>query len=119
MEYYGHSDGIVHFIDNKQILLTNYKNLDISFCTKIHKILSTHFDIIELNYNITKANKNSRVYINFLQTENIILIPKLNIEEDEQTLDQISSIYSAYQKYVIQIDMPEIIRMEGALNCIS
>ena len=118
-ERYGHSDGIIHFIDNKRILLTNYKDFDTVLYRKIYKILSSHFNVIELNYTAKKVNKNSWAYINFLQTRNLILVPKLNIGEDDQAFEQISSIYSDYKKNVVQIDMSEIIKMGGALNCIS
>ncbi len=60
-------------------------------------------------------------YINFLQTKDLIIIPKLNRDEDIVAFDQISKHYSDYgnTKRIAQVDMTEIVKFDGALNCIS
>ncbi len=60
-------------------------------------------------------------YINFLQTKNLILAPKLNRPEDDFALELISKHYPDYavKNRIAQVDMREITKFDGALNCIS
>jgi agmatine/peptidylarginine deiminase len=70
---------------------------------------------------VKKQNKNNWAYINFLQTKDLILLPKLGTDEDEQALKQISDFYSDYadKNRIVQVEMNDIIALGGALNCIS
>ncbi len=58
-------------------------------------------------------------YINFLQTKDLILVPKLNIEEDVQAFEQISRHYPSYavKGRIAQVEMTKIVKEGGALNC--
>ena len=51
----------------------------------------------------------------------MILLPKFNIEEDGQALARIEELYPDYanNKKICQIDMSDIVKLGGALNCIS
>ena len=79
------------------------------------------------NYEYTIADSNGKVDYekaidgNFIQTENILLVPKFGIEEDNQALEQIKSCFPEYAKKnrIVQINCSEIIKGGGALNCIS
>lgn len=115
-EPYGHADGMVRFIENRKILLNNYIDFDKGLRKKLIKILNSHFEIVELSYNVPKLSKLSWAYINFLQVGNLILLPKIVIDEDEQALNQFKEIFNTN---IEQIDVSEIVPKGGALNCIS
>lgn len=116
-EPYGHSDGIIHYLGDKRVLMTNYADFDKTFANDYLRILEKHFDVITLKYNVKRKHERSWSYINFLQVGHLVLVPQLGIPEDEQALEQISAVMPACE--VVGIPALEAVRRGGALNCIS
>ncbi len=116
-EKYGHSDGIVHYVGNGKILMTNYGDFSTYYFDKYRKILDKRFETITLKYKVQRFRKRSWSYINFLQVKNLILVPQLGTEEDEQALEQIRDTFPECE--VIGVFALEAVRRGGALNCIS
>ena len=116
-EPYGHSDGIIHYLGDKRVLMTNYADFDKTFANDYLRILEKHFDVITLKYNVKRKHERSWSYINFLQVGHLVLVPQLGIPEDEQALEQISAVMPACE--VVGIPALEAVRRDGALNCIS
>jgi len=114
-EKYGHADGMLRFIDNNTVLINEiYKNDKVlDYQLKQNGIKREY-----LQFDIKKNDTRSWAYINFLQTKDIIILPKFNIKEDNQALEQIEKYYNNYDK-IIQVDMTEVLKKGGALNCIS
>jgi agmatine deiminase len=118
-EKFGHSDGVVRFINNNTVLL---HEIDKTNSTLTRKLQESKLDIIWLEFEGKKNKKLNWSYINFLQMENAILVPKLNIEEDEQALVQIQKHFKSFidTKRVVQVEILDLIETGGgALNCIS
>lgn len=113
----GHSDGIVHYIGNGKILTTNYDDFDKDFAQAYLRILEKHFEVISLKYKAKQVHARSWAYINYLQVGNLVLVPQLGFEEDEQAIDQISKALPYCE--VVGIPALEAVRKDGALNCIS
>lgn len=116
-EPYGHSDGIIHYLGDNRVLMTNYADFDKTFANDYLRILEKHFDVITLKYNVKRKHERSWSYINFLQVGHLVLVPQLGIPEDEQALEQISAVMPACE--VVGIPALEAVRRGGALNCIS
>ncbi len=116
-EIYGHSDGIIHYLGDNRVLMTNYGDFDKSFDQDFLQILEKHFDVKTLKYNVEKADENSWAYINYLQVGNLVLVPQLDIPEDDQALQQIAEAMP--QCKVVGVPALEAVRKGGALNCIS
>ena len=116
-EKYGHSDGILHYVGDNRVLLTNYDDFDKAFAHTFLRILEKHFEVIPLKYNAKRKHARSWSYINFLQVGPLVLVPQLGIPEDEQALEQISKALSHCK--VVGIPALEAVRKGGALNCIS
>lgn len=116
-EPYGHSDGIIHYLGDKRVLMTNYADFDKTFANDYLRILEKHFDVITLKYNVKRKHERSWSYINFLQVGHLVLVPQLGIPEDEQALEQISAVMPSCE--VVGIPALEAVRRGGALNCIS
>ncbi|NME70556.1 agmatine deiminase family protein [Flammeovirga aprica] len=111
---YGHTDGMLRFIDGNTVIVNPfYKNNQKMISALERDKLSIEF----LKYEVKKLDKRSWAYINFLQTKDIILLPKFNIDEDELALEQIRKCYPNYK--VEQIEMTNIVKHGGALNCIT
>ncbi len=115
-EPYGHADGMVRFIENKKILLNNYMDSDKRLRENLVKVLNPHFEIIELHYNVPKRSELSWAYINYLQVGDLILLPAMGIDEDEQALSQFKGVF---ETDIEQVNVAELVRLGGALNCIS
>lgn len=116
-EKYGHSDGIIHYAGEGRVLMNNYQDYDAGIAQKMEKRLAKKFDVITLNYNAKRKHYSNWAYINLLQTDKLIMVPQLGLEEDEQALEQISAVFAECE--VIGIPALEAVRKGGALNCIS
>lgn len=116
-EKYGHSDGIIHYLGDNRVLLTNYGDLSPYFYRRFRKALENHFEVIPLKFDVKQKHKRSWAYINYLQVGNLVLVPQLGIPEDEQALQQIAEAMP--QCKVVGVPALEAVRKGGALNCIS
>jgi agmatine/peptidylarginine deiminase len=118
-EKFGHSDGVVRFINNNTVLL---HEIEKNNTTLTRKLQESKLDIIWLEFEGKQNKKLNWAYINFLQMDNAILVPKLNIEEDEQALVQIQKHFKSFvdSKRVVQVEIRDLVETGGgALNCIS
>ena len=116
-EFMGHSDGIIHYLGDNRVMMTNYADFDIAMARKFTRLLEKHFEVVPLSYNTKRKHKHSWAYINFLQVGRMVLIPQLGIPEDGQALQQISEAMPRCK--VIGVPAMEAVRNGGALNCIS
>ena len=116
-ERYGHSDGIIHYLGDNRVLLTNYGDLSPYFHRRFRKALENHFEVIPLKYDVKQKHKRSWAYINYLQVGNLVLVPQLGIPEDAQALQQIAEAMP--QCKVVGVRALEAVRKGGALNCIA
>ena len=113
----GHSDGIVHYIEANKVMLTNYDDFSPYFFRRFKKALERKFEIVPLKDPTKRKHQRSWAYVNFLQTEHLLMVPQLGIAEDEQAIEQIGNAFPQYD--MIGIPALEAVRRGGALNCIS
>lgn len=121
-EPYGHADGMVRFIDSNTVLIQDYYHeYDEQFKEKFFGALKNNgLSWEKLKFKGEKVDERSWSYMNFLQTKDLILLPSYGIEEDFVALEQMKKYYPEYSDGKIhQIDMNEIIKGDGGLNCIS
>jgi len=120
---FGHSDGMLRFISEDTVLISGfYETADLELKEKLLKILELSGIKWEWLRCSEKETEENIAYINFLQTKDLILLPKLNKrKEDNEALKVISKFYKDYAERdrIFQIDMTEIVKYSGALNCIS
>lgn len=118
IEEYGHSDGILRFIDDTTVLVSGIYESDKKLLFRLKQSgLNWEF----LRFNLRNRDRRNWAYINFLQTKDLILLPKFDIEEDNQALDQIKNYFPDYEREhkIFQVDMTQIVKYGGALNCIT
>lgn len=117
-EKFGHSDGMLRFIDDNTVLINEIYEEDNELLNCLRK---NGLKAEVLRVKIKKQSKWNWAYINFLQTKDLILLPKFGIEEDQKALEQICYFYSEYakKKRIAQIEMKDIVKKGGALNCIT
>lgn len=116
-EFMGHSDGIVHYIGDNRVMMTNYADFDVNMAHRFKKVLEKHFEVIPLSYNTKRKHQRSWAYINFLQVGRMVFVPQMGMPEDEQALLQISEAMPNCK--VLGVPALEAVRRGGALNCIS
>jgi len=115
----GHTDGYVRFIDDDTVLVNHiYRNT-----SRLLKPLQlAGLRIEKLHFNVAREHRHNWAYLNFLQTRDLILVPQLGSDEDEQAFRQLSDYYSRYAATNSIVFVPgtiPILNEGGALNCIS
>lgn len=141
-EYYGHADGVVREISAGRVLLTNYHRYSKKYAEEFEKILSSHFDVEVLDYDVEKPHKNNWCFINYLRVGNKIFLPQLTpmrrkadeecdmasgkgkyvctgriVAEDAMAVKQFRRLFADCE--IIPVSCPRIVDKGGALNCIS
>ena len=117
---YGHADGMLRFISNEKVLISGfYEKAD----DKLKKWILESLDKAKIDrYWLRISEKemeNNIAYINFLQTKDLILVPSLNRPEDDIAVVEILNHFPKYADRIDKVDMREIVRHGGALNCIT
>ena len=116
-EEYGHADGMVRFVSDNHVLINNYKDIDTELRLKVLDALSPYFSqISELEYG-SAQRVNSWAHINYLQVNNLIFVPQLEIPSDKLAIEQISSIFP--DSTIIPVEVKGIVKKGGALDCVS
>lgn len=119
-EVYGHTDGIVRFIDDDKVLMTNYWDFDEDYANRFFDCMKHHFKSIkELRYKVKEPNKNNWAYVNWLQTDKVLILPKFEIPEDEQAFRQIEKLMPSYKGRIEMVDARDLVCHEGCFNCCS
>jgi len=124
-EYYGHSDGMVRFIDNDTVLFNwYYRTCDEYFRKSLLDPITEkglNYEWLDLGLDSDKVDGYNWAYINFLQTEDLILVPEMGIKEDDIAFSRICEFYKSYadRGRIFQVDSRQVVEKEGALNCIS
>lgn len=119
---YGHSDGMLRFINNDTVLISGfYEQYDKDFKKPILKELEK----AKLNFDWLRCadveDPDNVTYINFLQTKDILIILQLDRQEDEVAFSELSRFFPDYaaKNRIKKVNSKEITKFGGALNCIS
>jgi agmatine deiminase len=122
-DYLGHADGMVRFIDDSKVLLQGYFNFyPEKFNDKLYRALEENkIDWVKIDFNVESEDPRNWAYINFLQTKEIMIVPKFGIPEDNQALNTIKQVFPGYsdRNRIFQVDVTNLVKDGGALNCIS
>ena len=120
-DYTGHADGMIRFVDDNTILIKDYKNESANFRKAFEKaIRKTGMENILIPYNPYKNENKDQAngaYINYLQMEDVVIVPIFGLEEDESVVKQFEQIFK--DSKVLAINANEIAKDGGVLNCIS
>lgn len=122
-DFTGHSDGMVRFIDENTVVINDYKHKkEKEWFYRVFEIAihNTRLDYIKIPYNVYDNKSNDQAngdYINYLQMENIVIIPTFGIKEDKEAVRQLETIFTG--QTIATIDSNEIANDGGILNCIT
>lgn len=123
-EKFGHTDWLVRYLGgptNMVIVATNEEmTMDVSL-SAIQKLNEAQcYDVRE--FKLDKPTKNSWAYLNFVQVNDIILMPTVAESENDQEASE--KLYKLFKEAgqdvnVIKIDCQDLIKSGGALHCVS
>lgn len=117
----GHADGMVRFV-NRNIILGNNREREYAYWRKginevIDKYKLTYIDVpfLELPHDKKHPISAIGIYVNFLNLDNLIVLPIFNKPEDKEVVDIIRKAFP--QKSIETIDYNEVALEGGLLNC--
>ncbi len=119
---YGHADGMLRFIGKDKVLISGfYESVDKKFKEELLWSLEQEGVAWEWLRCANKESEKNISYINFLQTKDLIIIPKLNRKEDKVAFEEISKHFPEYASSgsIFSADARDIEKHRGAFNCIS
>ncbi len=117
----GHADGMVRFVD-KNTILGNDRSKEYKYWRDgINKVLMDHhLNYIDLPFFEPKRDPKHPdsaigVYVNFLETNNLIVAPVFNHEMDKEVVEVLQKAFPG--KQVETIDYSDVALEGGLLNC--
>lgn len=117
----GHADAMVRFVDENTVLINNYSAEKSEFHRAFNiAIDNAGLDYIELPYNLERNKTTDGAigcYVNYLQMENLLVVPTYNMKEDDSALKILETTFAG--NIVVPLNCIEIAAKGGVLNCIT
>ncbi len=117
-DYTGHADGMVRFVDRNTIL-GNRLSDEYKYIQKgIQKVINQYgLKYIDVPFFINKKHPDSAIgiYVNYLEVNNLIVLPIFNRDEDNQVLEILQKTFP--KKHIETINYNDIAQEGGLLNC--
>ena len=112
----GHADGMVRFVDEHTVIGNSIPARN-GLEQRIKLVLENNgIDVIDFPYNSSPGGSAIGCYLNFLETDKYIFFPVFGSETDEKAISMAKGIFS---KIIVSVNINEIAKEGGALNCIS
>ena len=120
----GHADGVLRLIDDRAALVNDYRTTVPAYGQRIEALLRNHgIEIIRCPY----APSNDfcedgipyarGVYVNYLQTPNVIVCPTYGLAEDDKAVGLLERCFPRRRVIALRCDGPA--KEGGALNCLT
>lgn len=120
-----HTDGMIKFIDEKRLFISDFQG-DETFRKKVEEIIliqipDAEFIIMPSFYTEDDQYDNEilsakGLYINILETDNGFYFPQFGLKQDKKVLDFVKKYLT---KQVIPISVDKLSTMGGATNCLT
>ncbi len=112
----GHADGMVRFVDENTVI-GNASNFKYGLESRIKTTLKMNgIEVIDFPYFDSKGDSAVGCYLNFLETEHIIFLPIFVVNMDKDAFITAKDIFN---KKIVTVNINEIAKDGGVLNCIS
>ena len=117
---YGHSDSLVRWVDEDTVLINDFQASDQNYKNTLFASLKdANLRVNTMQYSESFFNKyrNWGAYLNFLEFDNVIIVPIYEIIDDKLAIKQIQNYFPS--KKILTINMKNIIKKGGALHCVT
>lgn len=112
----GHADGMVRFVD-EQTVVGNRTPYRFGLEARIKEVLHRQgIRVVDFPYFGSPKDSAVGCYLNFLETEQGILLPVFGVPMDGEA---VSAAEGLFRKPIIPVNINEIAEQGGVLNCIS
>ena len=112
----GHADGMVRFV-NENTVIGNYVPSKKGLEQRIQAVLQGYgIDVIDFPYFSSSNDSAVGCYLNFLETEQHIFLPVFGNTMDDKA---VASAKEIFPKTIVPVNINEIAKEGGVLNCIS
>lgn len=117
----GHADGMVRFVDRNTILGNRLADEYKYWREGMQKVIETYkFSYIDIPFFEDKShpghpNNAIGVYVNYLEVNNLIIVPVFNREQDKEVLTILRKAFPGRQ--IETIDYDDVALEGGLLNC--
>jgi len=120
---YGHADRMLRFINNDTVLIdSKFDHYSTQFKDKLYGALKVNgINTVQLQTGAASKSPNKKLaYLNFLQTADIIVVPKYGNTFDEMIFEQFKHIFPDYaaRNRIFQLDASAL-EIESALHSIT
>ena len=119
-DFTGHADGMVRFV-NKSTILGNRLSDDYKYIQDDRRKIFEKYNLkyIDVPFFSTKDSKHRDsaigIYVNYLEVNNLIVVPIFGREEDKEAVDIIQKAFP--DKVIETINYNEVAIEGGLLNC--
>lgn len=116
----GHADGMVRFVNKNTILGNNLEEEYKYWREGMQKVIDKYnLKYINMPFFLPKDSKHPLsavgIYVNYLEVNNLIVLPVFGRDEDKQAIDIIQKIFP--NKVIETIDYNDVALEGGLLNC--
>ena len=112
----GHADGMARFLNDRTVLC----NRPLSSCGFEQQVKRAvqdcGLDAVDFPFVPTGGVSAVGCYLNYLETERVVFLPVFGIEQDAEAETSARQLFS---KEIVPVNIREIARQGGCLNCIS
>jgi agmatine deiminase len=117
----GHADGMVRFVNESTVLINDYtkEKPEYQRCLRM-SLQNAGLDWIELPYNPyinTTTLSAEGIYTNFLQMNQLVIVPTFNRHEDDTAVKILEQVFKG--QTIATVKCNEIAKKGGVLNCIT
>lgn len=112
----GHADGMVRLV-GENIAVGNASRSLFGLEAHVKAVLRNHgIEVIDFPYFDSKGDSAVGCYLNYLETEKSIFLPVFGVDTDNEAINKAKNIFD---KTIIPVNINEIAKYGGVLNCIS
>ena len=112
----GHADGMIRFVDEDTVIGNDIPSIN-GLEQRIKRVLRGHgIHVIDFPYQSDKGISAVGCYLNFLETERYIFLPIFGADMDDKA---VSAAQQIFHKVIAPVNIREIAKQGGCLNCIS
>lgn len=119
-DIYGHSDSMVRWVNNHTVIINDFSLESTMFNKKLLTSLERHnlkIEQLEYEKDFFNINRNWGAYLNFIELDNLIVIPNYDGVCSKKVYQKIKKLFDDVE--VVFINSDNLIKMGGALHCIS